>query len=225
MKTRSFFLVLVLAVSSTLSFGQQRSEVTISLNEPFFDSLIDAIFLNSPPPVFPLSKLETGASARTAMNAFAGGPSAPCADAVTLLRENKSTRTAVRLRDGRINATVAFSGNYSPPLMGCIDFSGVADTNIELQFDRGSQKLMGRVRVNNVNLDGTGGIGGPLVGRMVQSSIDKKLNPIEIIALDKLSFPFTLPNSARLRMKASNVRHDVVAGALNIVISYEFVKD
>jgi hypothetical protein len=67
--------------------------------------------------------------------------------------------------------------------------------------------------------------GGPLVGRMVQSSIDKKLNPIEIIALDKLSFPFTLPNSTRLRMKASNVRYDVVPGALNIIISYDFVKD
>jgi len=225
MRTRTFFLILMFAASSTLSFGQQRSEVTISLNESFFDSLIDAIFRNSPAPEFPLSKVRNVDSRHTAVNAFVGSSMLPCADSITLLRENKSTKTGVRMREGRINATVAFSGNYSPPLMGCIDFSGIADTNIELQFDRATQKLIGRVQVTSVNLDGTGGIGGPLVGRMVQSSIDKKLNPIEIIALDKLSFPFTLPNSTRLRMKASNVRYDVVPGALNIIISYDFVKD
>jgi len=223
MRIPSLRLFLLFLALSTAAFGQQRSEVTISLNEPFFDSLIDAIFQNSPPPEFPLSKSERGLSPSPAVNAFAS--SAPCADSVTLLRENKATKTAVRLRDGRINATVAFSGNYGPPFLGCIDFSGTADTNIELQFDRASQKLVGRIKVNSVNLDGTGGVGAPLVGRMVQSSIDKKLNPIEIIALDKLSFPFTLPNSARLRMRAANVRHEVVPGALNIIISYEFVKD
>jgi hypothetical protein len=60
---------------------------------------------------------------------------------------------------------------------------------------------------------------------MVQSSIDKKLNPIEIINLEKLSFPFTLQNQAKLRMHAVGVRYEVVPGALNIIISYEFVKD
>ena len=60
---------------------------------------------------------------------------------------------------------------------------------------------------------------------MVQSSIDKKLNPIEIINLDKLSFPFTLQNQAKLRMRATDVRNEVVPGALNIIISYEFVRD
>src|SRR6185369_5446101 len=125
MRIRSFFTSLVLVALSTTAFGQQRSEVTISLNEPFFDSLIDAIFQNSPPPEFPLSKSERAAPEVTKVNAFA--PSA-CADSVTLLRENKSTKTAVRLREGRINATVAFSGNYGPPFLGCIDFSGSADT-------------------------------------------------------------------------------------------------
>jgi len=60
---------------------------------------------------------------------------------------------------------------------------------------------------------------------MVQSSIDKKLNPIELVNLDKLSFPFTLQNQVKLRMRAADVRHEVVPGALNIIITYEFVKD
>ena len=81
------------------------------------------------------------------------------------------------------------------------------------------------IKVLNVDINGTAGIGGSLIARMVQSSIDKKLNPIEIISLDKLSFPFTLPNAAHLRMKATGVRHEVTASALNVIISYEFVKD
>jgi hypothetical protein len=68
-------------------------------------------------------------------------------------------------------------------------------------------------------------MGGSFVARMVQGSIDKKLNPIEIIDLEKLSFPFTLPNSAKLRMKAVGVRSEVVTGAVNVIVSYEFVKD
>jgi hypothetical protein len=216
-----FALVLLCTIGS---FAQQRTEVTISLNEQFFDSLIDAIFQNSPAPQFPLSQMTSGSTGSVA-TAFAAKSTVDCPGTVTLLRENKSVKTSVRLREGKINAPVAFTGNYSPPLIGCIDFSGYADTTIDLQYDRNTQKLVGRVRVNNVNLDGTGGIGGSIVARMVQGSIDKKLNPIEIIDLEKLSFPFTLPNAAKLRMKANGVRYEVVPGAVNIIISYEFLKD
>ena len=224
MRYRTFLIFTFVLLCTISSLGQQRTEITISLNEQFFESLIDAIFQNSPPPQFPLSKLATG-STSSMSTSFALKSGSACPGMVTLLRENKSMRTAVHLREGKINAPVAFTGNYSPPLIGCIDFSGYADTTIELQYDRNTQKLFGRVKVNSVNLDGTGGIGGPLVARMVQGSIDKKLNPIEIIDLEKLSFPFTLPNSAKLRMKAIGVRHEVVPGTVNVIISYEFLKD
>ena len=224
MYARKLWIFAFVLLCSASTLAQQRTEITISLNEPFFDALIDAIFQNSPPPVFPLSQVKKDQPPSTA-NSFAPRSETACPASVTLLRENKSVKTAVRMREGRINAPVAFTGNYSPPLIGCLDFSGYADTTIELQYDRDTQKLLGRVKVNNVNLDGTGGIGGSLVARMVQGSIDKKLNPIEIIDLQKLSFPFTLPNSAKLKMKAVGVRHEVVPGAVNIIISYEFLKD
>lgn len=224
MKARTFQLTVILLVCAATTFAQQRAEVTISLNEPFFDALVDAIFQNSPPPEFPLSKAAPSASPASMSNSFAPRTDAACGS-VTLLRENRAAKTAVRLREGRITAPVAFNGTYSPPLIGCVDFSGSADTTVELQFDKNSQKLYGRVKVNSVNLDGTGGLGGSIIARMVQGSIDKKLNPIEIIDLNKLSFPFTLPNSAKLRMKAVGLRHEVVPGAVNIVISYEFAKD
>jgi hypothetical protein len=222
MKVRALFLVLIALALSVNTLAQQKTEITISLNEQFFDSLIDAIYQNSPPPEFQLSKNDN--SPDTIGNSFAPSSRTGCSS-VTLLRENKSVRTAVRLRDGKIYAPVAFLGNYSPPLIGCVDFAGYAETTVDLLFDKNTQKLFGRVKVNNVNINGTAGLGGSIIARMVQSSIDKKLNPIEIISLDKLSFPFTLQNSVKLRMRAVDVRHEVVPGALNIIISYEFVKD
>ena len=201
----------------------QRSEVTISLSEQFFDALVDSIYKNSPPPEFQLADSPSARQSRP-VNALTAA-SDVCSGSVTLLRENRSMRTAVRFRDGKIYAPVAFTGNYEPPLIGCVDFSGYAETLVQLEFDPASQKLLGRIKVVNVNLDGTAGIGGSLIARIVQGSIDKKLNPIEVVSLDKLSFPFTLPNSAKLKMRATAVRHEVTSGALNIIISYEFVKD
>jgi len=224
MKAKAFFVTLFSLCFALSASAQQKTEVTISLNEQFFDSLIDAIYQNSPAPEFQLSSDQAQRTKQTAGNSFTSKSSADCAS-VTLLRENRSVRTAVRLRDGKIHAPVAFTGNYSPPLVGCLDFSGSADTTVELEFDKATQKLFGRIKVNNVNIDGTAGLGGSIVARMVQGSIDKKLNPIEIINLEKLSFPFTLQNQAKLRMHAVGVRYEVVPGALNIIISYEFIKD
>lgn len=224
MKVRAALLISTLLTFAVGASAQRTTEITISLNEQFFDSLIDAIYQNSPAPEFQLSQNDRPNPAGVMSTSFADTSGDKCAS-VTLLRENRSVRTAVRLRDGKIKAPVAFAGNYSPPLVGCLDFTGTADTTVDLIFDKESQKLFGRVKVTNVNIDGTAGIGGSIVARMVQSSIDKKLNPIEIISLDKLSFPFTLQNQAKLKMKAVGVRHEVVAGALNIIISYEFVKD
>lgn len=224
MKARRSWTFAVLLLLAASSFGQQKTEITVSLNEAFFDTLIDAIYQNSPPPQFPLSQLPSPADPNSARSF---GPSAgtECAQSVTILRENKSVRTAVRLRDGKITAPVAFTGTYSAPLIGCIDVSGSADSTIDLEFDASNQKLYGRVKVNNVNLNGTGGIGGSIVARMVQGSIDKKLNPIEIMDMSKLNFPFSLPNWAKLRIKAVSERHEVVPGALNVFVTLEIQKD
>jgi hypothetical protein len=220
---RKALITTALLLVSNAVASAQRTEITISLNEQFFDALVDAIYQNSPPPEFQLSDTRRTLS-KTVGNSFAPG-SAVCADTITLLRQNKSVKTAVRFREGKIYAPVAFSGNYSPPLIGCVDFTGWAESNVELVFDANAQKLFGRIKVLNVNLDGTAGIGGSLIARMVQGSIDKKLNPIQIIDLEKLSFPFTLPNNAKLKMRAVGVRHQVVPGALNIIISYEFARE
>ena len=210
---------------SLLVFGTnasaQKTQITISFSEQFFDALLDAVFQHAAPPEFPLSQ-GTGGTTPGLANSFA--PRSNCNEAVKLLRETNGKRTSVRFRDGRIIAPIAFSGNYNPPLIGCMPFAGVAETVVDLEFDERGQRLLARARVNDVSLNGTGGIGGGIVARMVQGSIDRKINPIEIIKTDKVSFVLPMQNSSSVRMRATGFVHSVMDGQLAIHITYEFEK-
>ncbi|HQZ97254.1 MAG TPA: hypothetical protein PLP21_13110 [Pyrinomonadaceae bacterium] len=217
----------------------QRAEVTISLNEAFFDSLLDSVFQNFDPPEFSMASTDVYRGGAETQSGFGWGSSfwpadsgslrlsgenPYCNESVKLLREMKGVRTAVKFRDGKIYVPLAFSGNYAPPLIGCVEFAGWAEANLDLEFDQNTQKLVGRVRVYNVNLNGTGGIGGSVIAKLIQGSIDKKLNPIEIMSLDKVSFGVPVQSSGTLRMKAQKIKPEVGAGALNVRVEYEFVK-
>lgn len=217
------FFALLLFFSAT---NAQRPEVTISLNETFFDSLLDAVFQNSPPIEFSIaSNGATEPQTRKAESlGFAPKQESACKEVIQLLRETNGVRTAVRFREGKILAPLAFSGNYNPPLVGCVPFSGYAETVIDLEFDQQSQRVVARAKVLNVSLNGTGGVGGTLIAKMVQGSIDKKINPIEVVRLDKLSFALPVRNSSSLNMKAVGIKTGVENGALNINVAYEFTK-
>ena len=226
------FTTLILAVFA----NAQTADVAVSLNEQFFDTLLDALFKNFNPPEFPLavnspkskvqspkSKIEVPGAALGFQGGNAAGGS--CSETIRLQREIDGVRTAVRFRDGKIYAPIAFAGSYNPPLIGCIDFQGWAETNIDLEYDKQTQRLVGRIRVLNVQLGGTGGIGSSLITKLVQSSIDKKINPIEILQADKLSFLIPLQNmNGSLQMKSVGVRTELGNGLLNVFVTYQFSK-
>ena len=230
-------LSLMLAVLLFVSFAKaQTAEVTVSLNEQFFDALLDAIFKNFDAPEFPLA--ENGSKSKVQSpksDALTNGfteaqkpkpKNQTCNESIRLLREANDVRTAVRFRDGKIYAPIAFAGSYNPPLIGCIDFQGYAETNIDLEFDRQSRKLFGRVRVLSVNLGGVTNLASGVLSKLVQSSIDKKVNPIEILQTDKLSFLVPVQNAnGSLRMKATGVRPEIANGVLNVNVAYEFSKN
>ncbi len=242
----SIFTVLILATFS----NAQTAEVTVSLNEQFFDALLDALFKNFDPPEFPLavndskfqmpdskfqipnSKLKNGTRGLAAgfqsddlKVQSSKSKVRNCSETIRLQREMNGVRTAVRFRDGKIYAPIAFAGSYNPPLIGCIDFEGWAETNVDLEYDKQNRKLIGRIRVLNVQLGGTGGIGSTLITRLVQSSIDKKINPIEILPADKLSFLIPMQNvNGSLQMKSVGVRTTLGNGFLNVHIAYQFSK-
>lgn len=226
------FLILVFSVTFSRA---QTAEVGLQLNEQFFEAMLDAIFNYSEPPEYPLAfnNSEFQVPNTTSFNSifhFANQSSnvrqtnTYCRETIKIQRQIDGVRTAVRFGNGQIFAPIAFTGNYNPPLIGCIEFSGVAESVINLEFDRERQTLIGRARVTNVKMSGTRGVGSGVLARMVQGSIDKKVNPIQILAMDRVSFVVPIQNSGSIRMKAVGMRHEIANGALNVFILYEFQK-
>lgn len=228
-----FSLSLVLFLSLVGPVSAQRPEVSFTLNDAFFDALLDSIFQHFAPPEFSLAMTNFGLPEDSnAGFGLSGGPSvvegeasgASCAETVKILRENRGTRTSVRFQNGRINVPLVFSGTYSPPLIGCVEFGGWADAEIELANESDSGKLVGRIKVSTVNLNGTGGVGGSLIARMLQTSIDKRMNPVDILTLDKVSFALPVQKTGTLRMQARKIKTEIVPGALNVRVEYDFLK-
>jgi hypothetical protein len=203
-------LSLLLSVFLFVSFAAaQTAEVTISLNEQFFDVFLESMFTNLKQPDFKLSNEEDG----------------DCVEKVKLEREINGVKTAVKFRNGKIVAPIAFTGSYNAPLIGCLDFKGWAEADVELQFDQEKQTLFGRAKVQNVQLNNVPSFAGSVVARLLQGSIDKRINPVEILRTDKLSFlvPVSVANG-NLKLNAKTMRHEIVNNALNVTIGYEIVK-
>src|SRR5215213_4342607 len=141
------FSGLILSVLLLISAAQaQSAEVTIQLNEQFFEALLDALFKNMSPPEFPLSVNSPESEVQSPKSVLVSGfteirnpkseiQNQACPDSIKLQREIDGVKTAVRFREGRVTAPIAFSGNYNPPLIGCIEFAGIAETTIDLEFD------------------------------------------------------------------------------------------
>ncbi|HYJ47352.1 MAG TPA: hypothetical protein VEV81_12135, partial [Pyrinomonadaceae bacterium] len=116
------------------------AEVTVTLNEQFFNSLLDAIFTRLRAPQYPLSLAglsvegQKDAAVQLRRPSFslshAGAGADTCESVVMLEREMGGVRTQVRFENGRVVAPLAFKGNYSMALLGCISFQGWADTVI-----------------------------------------------------------------------------------------------
>lgn len=183
-------------------------EVVVVLSEQLLSTIVEAIAAQPVPPKYRLSREgESG-----------GG----CADEVALLPESKGTRTAVRFVEGRITAPVAFRGAYEPPLFGCVNFEGWADTAIDLEFDSAKQTLNARLRVREVNLRNVPSFGAGGLAGLVQDAIDSRVNPIELLRADQLGAG--LPASrGSLRLRAKEVRHEVAGKELRLRIVYEVV--
>ena len=228
-------ILLVLFLASA-SFAQ-RTEVALTVGEQFFDALLDATFKHYDAPEFSIAAGQNeepssdGLIAASSLFGYASrmisGPSesdTTLCGSVKVLREGNGVRTSVRFRDGVIQVPLAFSGSYAAPFIGCVEFDGVADSIVDLEYDFQNRRLIGTVRVQNVNLNGTGGLGGIVIARLIQSSIDKKLNPVEILTLDKVSFGLPIPNTGKLQMNAVGVRPEIFNGSIQMRITYEFVK-
>ena len=194
-------------------------EVVVVLNEEIFNALVEAMFTLPNPPTFPLAR---------GNNSSESGNRSSCASEIALRREMGGTRTAVRFQAGRVLAPVAFSGSYSAPLIGCLKFEGWAETNLNLSFDQAKQALTARVEVKAVHLKKVPALLGDGLTGLVQDALDARVNPFEILRAEQLSarLPMTkFASGASLRLRAREVRHEVLPNELRLRIVYEFVRE
>jgi hypothetical protein len=203
------------------------AEVTIVLNEQFFNSFLDEVFTDLQAPSYKISAASE--ALRKGKEASAAHVSAAaqneCASVIVLEREMDGVRTSVRFENGRIVAPLAFRGSYGSTLLGCLKFQGWADTTMKLEFDEARQVLNARVNVENIHLSNVPKAANFLLVGMVQKVIDMRINPVEIIQAAQLSARITVAAAGgSLRLRAREVRPEITKGALQLHIIYEFTR-
>jgi len=188
------------------------AEATVTINEQFLNAFITAMFDNLKEPSMPL----TIGGAQSSSN---------CASEIRLKREVNGTRTAVRLENGKIAGTLAFAGAYNQSLMGCIEFTGSANADVNLEYDANRRAVLARFYVREIHLNNAPAmLNGPLLS-MVQGAIDSRYNPVEVFTLEKLSTRLEIqPAGGALQLRAKEVRTEISPSAITLHITYEFVK-
>jgi hypothetical protein len=227
MKIQSLFISIVIVIILCANCLAQESnttrerrtnasgpsaEATITINEQFLNAFITAMFDNLKEPSMPL----TIGGAQSSSN---------CASEIRLKREVNGTRTAVRLENGKIAGTLAFAGAYNQSLMGCIEFTGSANADVNLEYDANRRAVLARFYVREIHLNNAPAmLNGPLLS-MVQGAIDSRYNPVEVFTLEKLSTRLEIqPAGGALQLRAKEVRTEITPSAITLHITYEFVK-
>src|SRR5256714_7730010 len=188
------------------------AEATVTVNEQFLNSFLTAMFDNLNEPSMPLT---IGGAQSTAQ----------CPSEIRMKREVNGTRTAVHFENGKIVGTLAFSGAYSASLVGCIEFSGWANTDVSLSYDATRRAVIARFQVRDIHLNDTPAVlTGPLLG-IVQGTIDRRYNPVELFTLEKLSTRVDIqPAGGALRLQATDVRVEVLPNMVTLHIFYQFMR-
>jgi len=187
-------------------------EATIVVNEQFLNGFLTGMFDNLHEPSMPLTV--GGASS-----------SSNCASEIRLKREVNGVRTAVHFENGRIVGPLAFAGAYNSTLLGCVEFTGWADSELTMEFDRQRRAVLARFRVRDIHLNNTPEMLNEPLMKMVQNAIDRRYNPIELFTLEQLSTSANIkPAGGALRLEAVEVRPEITATELSLHITYRFVR-
>ncbi|MCU1265539.1 MAG: hypothetical protein JWM21_1857 [Acidobacteria bacterium] len=199
--------------------SQLNPEVTLSVNEDFLNAFLDSMFTNLKAPSAPLA-ITPGDKDRTPAESYG------CQSAITLEREEGGVKTSAKLEQGKISAPLAFAGSYNSTLLGCIEFRGWANTTWSFDFDRARQVLLARVQVQDIHLTNVPALASGSLVKIVQSAIDARINPLELLKLDQLSARLPVaPAKGALRLRAKDVRTEIVPGSLQVHVAYEFLPD
>lgn len=205
------------AVQPPAQGGNPPGTVVIALEQSFIDAVLAATFSGLGTPTFQLGQNRDG-SERLEQALFQGG----CTNSITLLPEGSGVKTGVQLRNGNVNAPMAFTGSYN--LAGCMQFKGWAQSSIKLSFDQEKQTVFGYVTVEGVNLEGVNPIANTLVTSFVQGAINQRVNPLVLVSEPQLSLMIPVKASnGTVKARATDVRAEVLDGSLKLYLTYEFM--
>ncbi len=223
MRIRLFFAFLLLITALTApraqegGIGRPRTtaaapQATIIVNQQFLNSFLTAMFDNLQEPAMPLT---VGGAQSTS----------DCTSEIRLKREGSGVRTAVHLENGRIVGPLAFAGAYNSTLLGCVEFTGWADAELTLEFNRERRAVLARFRLRDIHLNNTPGVLNDPLRNMVQSQIDRRYNPLELFTLEQLSTRAGIkPAGGALKLEATDVRPEISPDELALHITYRFVR-
>lgn len=193
-------------IKSPDSSGIPPGTAQVVLRQDLLNEALGTIFRELKPPTFPLGS----------------GGDASCASSITILPDGSGVQTGVQFQNNKLNAPLAFTGSYNSPL-GCIPFSGWAQSNLELRFDRDSQSVFGIVNVETVNLDGVNPVWSGLITPIVQSTINTRVNPIRLVDGKQLAIDLPIvASNGDLEAGVNDVRAEVKENALNLFVIYGF---
>ena len=195
----------------------------IVLRQDFFNEVLKTIFRDMKGPAFPLGVAGSAASGDSAGPQYAAFQAPPACDGrITILPEGSGVQTAVRFENNRISAPLAFSGTYNS-LVGCLQFTGWAQANLELRFDQTQQTVFGQINVDTVNLDGINPIIGGFVTPLVQTTLNNRVNPIQILQVKQIAINVPIASTGgNLQANVTDVRAEFKDNALNLYVIYAF---
>lgn len=202
--------------------GLPAGTAQIVLRQDFFNDVIGHILADLNAPSFPLGVAENRTVDPDSKAFGLVQDQQPCDSRITLLPEGSGVKTAINFANNNISAPLAFSGNYNSPF-GCLQFTGWAQANFELRFDAAQQAVFGRINVETVNLDGVNPLISGFVTPLVQTSLNNRVNPIQIIKGSQIAVDLPIKASGgSLVATVKDVRAEVKDNALNLYVIYDF---
>jgi hypothetical protein len=190
--------------------GMPPGTAQIVLREDFFNQILTTIFQDMNEPAFPIG------------TASAAGAQQQCDGLIKVLPEGSGVKTGVRFENNKLSAPLAFSGTYNS-MFGCLQFTGWAQANLELRFDEAQKAVLGRINVETVNLDGVSPLISGFVTPVVQTTLNNRVNPIQIMQGKQIDVDLPIAaTQGSLRADVKDVRAEVKDNALNLYAVYDF---
>ena len=202
--------------------GASPGTAQIVLRQDFFNEVLNTIFRDMNAPSFPLNLTRQNAGENPFAVKYSLQEPNNCDGKITLLPEGSGVKSGVRLENDKIMAPLAFSGNTT--VMGsCIQFTGWSQANMELRYDQQQQNVFGHLNVETVNLDGVAPFISSFVAPVVQTTLNQRVNPVQILQGQQLALNLPIASTGgTLQAKVRDVRADVKENALNLYVIYDF---